>query len=234
MNNKNLLIAGVVAVVVILGGLAYAFRPLAAPSQPVPQTPVVTDQMQNEPAEDTKDGNIYRIASDKSTAEFNLHEVLRGEDFLVVGTTGQVTGDIALNTQSPSASKVGKISINARTIKTDEQNRDRMIGRFILESEKPEYEFITFTPTKIDGMPGTIKVGDSFAVTITGDLKIRDIVKSVTFTGTVALDAEDRITGSFEGKVTRADYKLVIPDVPFVANVQDEVTLKIRFEAKKI
>jgi polyisoprenoid-binding protein YceI len=238
MNNKNFLIAGAVAVVVVLGGIAYAFRPLTAPTQPASPIPVADDQvpaeqMQTKP-EDMNGASVFRIVSEKSVVEFNLHEVLRGEDFLVIGSSTQVTGDIALNTQNPSASTVGKISVNARTIQTDAENRDRMIGRFILESEKPEYEFITFTPTKIEGMPGTIKVGDAFAVTITGDLKIRDIVKSVTFTGTVALDAEDRLTGSFEGKIQRGDYQLVIPDVPFVASVQEEVTLKIRFDAKKI
>ncbi|MFA5936109.1 MAG: YceI family protein [Patescibacteria group bacterium] len=242
MNQKNLII-GVGAVLVVAGlGYAFAFRPLAAPS-PVPST---TQEQQQPPTEttptpaeqpslsgDTQGATIYRIASEESKAEFNLGEVLRGEPFLVVGTTTQVTGDIALNMTNPSASQVGKISINARTFKTDASNRDRMIGRFILESEKPEYELITFETTKIEGIPAEVKVGESFDVKLTGNLKIRDVVKEVTFAGRVKLENEDRLIGDASTQVMREDYKLVIPDVPFVASVDQEVILKIAFVAKK-
>jgi polyisoprenoid-binding protein YceI len=166
--------------------------------------------------------------------QFILTEDLRQQPNTVTGVTNQVAGDILVDLNTPANSKVGTIRIDARTLTTDSEFRNRAIRAEILESSKDEYEFIDFTPTAISGLPAQITVGQAVTFQITGDLKIRDITNSVTFDVTATVAAEDRLEGTATAQVTRAMYNLQIPNAPGVANVSDEVTLQIDFVATKV
>ena len=93
----------------------------------------------------------------------------------MVGVTDQVAGAIQIDLENPANSQVGVIQINARTLVTDSDRRNRAMQNQILETGS--YEFITFSPTAITGMPDTITLGESYAFQITGDLTIRDITQ---------------------------------------------------------
>lgn len=177
---------------------------------------------------------LYRIVSDESQVSFTLTEDLRGTPTTVVGVTKDVAGDIVVDFATPANSQVGVIRINARTLTTDTEFRNRAIRGEILESSKDEYEFIDFTPTAISGLPASIAVGDQITFQITGDLKIRDITQSVTFDVTASAVSADRLEGTATTHVTRAQYNLVIPNAPGVANVSDDVTLQIDFVATQV
>ena len=42
----------------------------------------------------------------------------------------------------------------------------------MLGSNDDAFQYVTFTPTAIDGLPETVAVGDSFTIQVTGDLFI--------------------------------------------------------------
>jgi polyisoprenoid-binding protein YceI len=165
--------------------------------------------------------------------EFNIFEELRGKPVTVVGTTNQVTGTITADPDALSSAMVSEIRINARTLKTDSAQRDGAIGRLILESEKDAYEYITFKPTRIEGLPEKATIGTAFDFKATGLLTIRDIGRQVTFTGTATFVSETELTGSAQTIIPRADFNLNIPDLPFLANLGKDVTLKVKLTAKK-
>ena len=77
-------------------------------------------------------------------------------------------------------------------------------------------------------------VGQAVTFQITGDLRIRNIVQSVTFDVTATAVSEDRLEGSASTIVTRTQYNLIIPSAPGVANVGEEVTLEIDFVATRV
>ena len=110
--------------------------------------------------------------------------------------------------------------------------RDRTIRRFILRSGEDEYQFITFTPTSIAGLPTEAQPGDSFSFDVTGDLQIRDFVAPVTFAVTVTADSATRITGLAQATVQRSTFDLNIPNVPGVADVTEDVRLELAFVAQ--
>jgi polyisoprenoid-binding protein YceI len=172
---------------------------------------------------------LFTIAQAESEARFTLTELLNGNPTTVVGTTDQVAGQILVDLNNPAASQLGVIQVNARTLVTDNNNRNRMIRNEILDTEP--YEFITFTPTSLAGLPATIAVGETVTFQIIGDLTIRNITQSVTFEATVTLVSIDRLEGLASVVVTRADYSLTIPSVPSVANVSEEVLVEIQFVA---
>lgn len=178
---------------------------------------------------------VFRISSEESQVEYIINEVLNGSDFMVVGVTNQVAGDILINLSDPSQTEIGEIAINARTFETDEDRHDNSVARFILKSKgENANEFITFTPTSISTLPASIAVGDTLELEITGDLTIAGTTNSVSFSGTFTLESADRLVGSAETTVNYADFNLSIPDVPFVASVEDSVILRIAFVANAV
>lgn len=174
----------------------------------------------------------FVIVSDESEARFILNEELFGQPKTVVGATNQIQGEIQVVPDNPSASRIGVITIDARTFQTDSGRRDGAIRRFILQSERDEYRYITFTPTEIRGMPESVAVGDTITFQVVGDLKIRDIVQPVTFDVTLEVVSEQELRGSATTQITRDMFDLNIPRVPNVANVSNEVTLEFDFVAR--
>lgn len=173
---------------------------------------------------------VYNITTDQSKVSFTLTEDLRGQPTTVVGTTDQVAGQIAVDFANPANSQVGEIRIDARTLVTDQEMRNRAIRSAILQSAQDQYEFISFKPTAITGLPASVTLGTAFSFQITGDLTIRDITKSVTFDVTVTPET-DKIAGTAKTTVQRSDFELTIPNVPQVANVSEAVDLQIDFVA---
>jgi polyisoprenoid-binding protein YceI len=172
-----------------------------------------------------------QISQDGSQVRFELDEDLRGERKTVVGITNQVSGEIAVNPTNITESRVGVILINARTLLTDNDFRNRAIQNNILDTG--EFEFITFSPSEIVSLPSNGSIGEEIRFFVIGDLTIRDITQSVTFDVMVIVDSETRMVGSASAIVTRADYDLNIPSVPNVANVEEEVELYIDFVANR-
>ena len=197
------------------------------PAEAATDQPVVapTDAPTDAPAT----AQVYTIDSAASQVRFELSEDLRGARNLVVGTTDQVAGQISLNLADLSQTEVGIIQINARTLLTDNNFRNRAIANDILHTG--DFEFITFTPTAIEGLPASAAIGEAISFSIVGDLTIRDITVPATFNVEATAVSETQITGTATAVVNRTDYDLRIPSVPSVANVDEEVQLFIDFTA---
>ena len=168
--------------------------------------------------------------SGESEARFLIDEVLRGAPITVVGTSDQISGQLAVDPVNPSQSRVGVIQINARALVTDNEFRNRAIRNAILETDR--YEYISFTPTQISGMPERVEVGQSFNFQILGDLTIRTVTRPVTFDVRVTADGSDTISGIATTTVLYRDFALRIPEVPSVDLVADEVVLELEFVAR--
>jgi polyisoprenoid-binding protein YceI len=172
---------------------------------------------------------VFQISQEDSQASFMIHEDLRGEPKDVIGTTDQIAGELVLDTTDLSTAQMGVIQVNARTLVTDDDRRNQAIRNRILNTDS--FEFITFTPTEISGLEGAAAVGQEFTFQIVGDLTIRDATQPVVFDVTAQLVTEDQIAGRATTQIQRGDFNIVIPSVPFVANVGEEIALEINFVA---
>jgi polyisoprenoid-binding protein YceI len=177
---------------------------------------------------------LFRILPELSEVRFSLQHELRGREDLVVGVTNLVAGDIAVDLEHPSQSQLGAITINMRTFTTGNEFRDRAIRGQILQTSLPEYEFSTFIPSQILGLPEQVAIGDKFTIEVTGGFSIAGIMRPLTFSTEIAVESEDFVSGYGVATLLRSDYGLNIPDVPFVANVSDEVKLEIEFVAQRL
>ena len=172
---------------------------------------------------------IFEIDQAASQVRFELDEELAGQPKTVVGVTDQVSGQLAVDFNGLAATQVGIIQVNARTLMTDNDFRNNSIRNRILHTD--DYEFITFTPTSLEGLPDSVTIGESVTFSMIGELTIQDITTEVTFEVRATAVSETQISGTASTVITRAAYNLVIPTVPNVANVEEEVELYLDFVA---
>ncbi|MCP5097805.1 MAG: YceI family protein, partial [Chloroflexi bacterium] len=176
---------------------------------------------------ENSEGAIFAIMQDSSEARFSVEEVLRGDDKAVVGVTDQVAGELALNFENPAATQMGPILINARTLVTDNEFRNRAIKNRILYTD--QHEFVTFTPKQLVGLPDSIVVGEVYDFQIIGDLEIMEETQEVTFDISVTVASETEISGFAIANVSCETFNITIPAARSVDMVEDEVTLQLEF-----
>jgi polyisoprenoid-binding protein YceI len=175
---------------------------------PESDAPVVTEAVVTGP-------RAFTVA-DGSEVSFEISEVLNGDDKRVLGKTTDLSGSVTFDPSDPNGASDGIIVVQAASLSTDADRRNGTIRRFILDTA--DFPEITFSMTSISG-------AETGTVTISGDLTVRDITIPVTFEMAVLESSDSRVVLEGSAVVTRDSLDLNIPSVPFVANVQDEVTL---------
>jgi polyisoprenoid-binding protein YceI len=229
-------IGAAVVILIVLGVAAYsyAFRPVAAPT-------VVENGGNNTTPTPSEDAGLHAgaghahtfvVDSAASKATFEIGEVLRGEPFMVVGTTSNVSGTVSFNRKDLSTASLSEIRVNARTLKTDSNGRNTAIARFILQSETAENEYIVFKATELKGLPASVEYGQELSFDIVGDLTVKGTTKQVTFATKATLNDHDTLVGSATTTINYKDFNLTIPSVPMVASVEDEVKITLDFTAR--
>lgn len=226
MKDKTL-VGGIVVMIVgaLLIGVVWFlfFQPSRTPTAPLEAIPITV-------VGDNNNVTIFEIVPAESEVTFTLNETLRGLPTTVIGSSRLVAGQIAVDFANPTASQVGPIQINARTLLTDNEFRNNAIHNFILDTEL--YEFITFTPNNISGLPDKFVPDEPISVQIKGDLTIRQITQPALFDVTITPNGRSQLTGSATTQILRKDFDLQIPNAPGVANVSEEVSLAISFVAR--
>lgn len=179
----------------------------------------------------------FSIIPGESNAHFQIDETLKssqtgwhtGARKTVIGTTDQVFGAIAFSLSDPAAARFDDIRVNADTFRTDDPYRNIALKKLILESKT--YEYITFSPIEVIGLPEAVAVGEEIRFELAGELTIREITLPQRFAVTGRLAAPDRIEGTATAVVTREAYDLEIVVAPHVTDIDDEVKLTIDFVA---
>lgn len=234
------------AVIVVAGGL-FAYLFWFAGGSGEPSTELTTPELAattttrnaqssepgtSEPSGPSESERTFVIDPSRTTARFELDEVLNGNPTHVVGTTDQVAGQVRLDLADLASATFSDVVINARTLTTGSERRDRAIrGPIILDSASDENELILFAVTSIDGLDGDAGIGESFDFTITGDLTIKGNTQPVTFSASVMQTDETTIEGMATAEITRDMFEIGIPNVPSVADVTNEVLIALEFVA---
>jgi polyisoprenoid-binding protein YceI len=140
-----------------------------------------------------------------------------------------VAGQLAVDTSDTSSAQLGTVLVDARTVATDDAQRNRALGNQILHTD--QYEYISFTPTAIQGLPEQLAPGQSYSAQLSGDLTIKDVTRQTVFDVTVTPTADGALAGTATSAIQYADWGVSIPSVPFVASVGNTVTLELDFTA---
>lgn len=172
---------------------------------------------------------VYEIDASRSEARFNIEEVLRGADTTVVGVSSNLAGQIIFDLANPAATQMGEILINARDFATDNDFRNRAIANEILLTN--DFEFISFMPKELTGLPETAVVGEAYDFQILGDLTIIGETREVTFDVTVTPLSTTELQGLASVVVLYEDFGVTVPLSQFVTAVNEDVLLELDFVA---
>lgn len=225
---KQILLLGVMVAVVMAGIISYNLFKTPEVASTAVEAPTETTAVSEELS--VAKGTVYTIDTTSSEARFIIEEILRNVDTTVVGTTNQVSGQVALDSGDVQTAEISKILINARALATDQNMRNRAINNQILQTA--QYEYISFVPTQLFGLPDTITPGQTYSFQIVGDLTIIGQTREVTFDTQATLVSETELTGLATTTLQYADFGVTIPFATAVQAVADEVTLQLEFTAK--
>jgi polyisoprenoid-binding protein YceI len=174
----------------------------------------------------------FTIVPEQTEASYEVQEKFLNRELpnMALGKTNAVTGELQVSLDGKPSGKITNITVDLRTLTSDSSRRDGRIRTQWLESDK--YPFAEFTSTDAQGIPDSYTEGQEVNFKLTGDMKIREVTKPVTFDVKGKLEG-DTITGSATSKILMKDFGFDPPDVAGMLTVADGVTVTINFTAKE-
>jgi polyisoprenoid-binding protein YceI len=164
---------------------------------------------------------------DGSVVGYRVREQLASLQALsdAVGRTSAVTGTATLEAAG------GTVKVTAATFEadltqltSDEGRRDNRIRTIGLQSS--QFPTATFTLTTPIEVPPAALTGTAVDVSISGDLTIHGVTKSVTITGQAQLNG-DRIELAASLTFPFSDFGMTPPNIAGFVSVQDKATLEV-------
>jgi polyisoprenoid-binding protein YceI len=177
----------------------------AQPTQPTAATKAAQPQATTAAAPATGAAVVYHIDAGQSEAHYEVAETFfQGNRLnLAVGRTKGIAGDVLVDFANPANSQIGPIVIDVSQLTSDEGRRDNFIRNNALQSS--QYPQATFKPTKVEGLPASVKPGDQLTLKVTGDLTVKQTTKPVTFDVTLTAN-QDKLTGEATAQVLLSDF----------------------------
>jgi len=181
---------------------------------------------------DTATERLYRVAPNNGSAvSYAVEERLAGSESLAAGVTNVVAGDIVINVDDPSQSRIGEVVVNVEMFDSDSNLRDKRLRHDFLESN--HWPFARFVTTSIEGLGIDFADGQTYEVSLIGELTVKETTSTETFSGTVTVDG-DRLTASVSAVVLSSTYGVGPINVARLAHTEDEVTLTFDLVAGRV
>lgn len=165
-----------------------------------------------------------------TVARYKVEETLARQGFVVAtGETGDVSGRIVFDTDGGIIAEESAITMQAATLVTDSDRRDRYVRNRTLQTE--QYPEIVFRPTSADGLPTPLTDAQgAIDFTISGDLTIIDQTRPITWNASADFGAGGaEISGLASTEFTFEDFAMDKPSVAIVLSVEDTIRLEIEF-----
>ena len=174
----------------------------------------------------------YVVVPAESRAVYRAEEVFFGPNnrfHVAVGTTNVVRGEMWIDRSDLRRSRIGAITVDISTLKSDANERDRMIRTQWLESSR--FPMAQFTPTAITGLPDAYVPGQELFVQIVGNLRVREVTRPVTFATTLKLSGA-ALTGVATTRILMTDFGFAPPSLLGILKAQNQVTIEFDFTAR--
>ena len=142
-----------------------------------------------------------------------------------VGRTSDVTGSITLESNGDGAKLTGgTLTVDTQTIASDKQMRDNRLRSEGLQTD--QYPTATFTLTQPVDIPASALSGTAANVTLTGDLTLHGVTKSVQIPAQAQM-VGDQIQAAGSLGFPLSDYGMTAPNVGgFILSISDQGTLE--------
>lgn len=177
-------------------------------------------------------GQRFVIVPGESKVIYRVGEVFLNQNnrFNVAeGVTTAVRGELVIDRAVPRNSRVGPITVDISQFRSDSARRDNAIRERWLESAR--FPLATFTPTVIEGLPATYTDGQELRLAITGDLKIRETTRRVTFDTVLKLDGTT-LVGLATAQIRMTDFGFDPPAILGILRAENDVRLEFHIVAR--
>jgi polyisoprenoid-binding protein YceI len=177
----------------------------------------------------TVDGDVagtWNVAAD-SVAGYRVREQLANlsAESDAVGRTDQVTGSITVESDGTTTTlTAASLTVDTTSLTSDESRRDNRLRNEGLETD--EFPTATFVLTAPVEVPAAALTGTASDVTLTGDLTLHGVTKSVQIPAQAQLvDGTIQVAGSITFPLS--DYGIVAPNIGgFIVSIADDGTLE--------
>lgn len=167
----------------------------------------------------------YGVASEGSEVRYRVREQLVGLSFPndAIGATSAVEGAIVFDAQGRLVPADSRVTVDLRTLKSDEARRDNYLRRNTLETER--FPTVTFVPSEARGLPFPLPQSGSVSFELVGDLTVKDATRRVTWDATASFDGP-RVSVRARTAFRFGDFGLRVPRVSVVLSVEDDIKLE--------
>jgi polyisoprenoid-binding protein YceI len=231
-----------IRVAIVVGGAALTLGmqglQMQAQSQAPPGAPPAAagrqgGGRQNVPPPDPTKPVKLEIA-EGTTARYKVREQLAGISFPsdAVGTTQSVTGTVVVNPDGSIDALKSKLTVDLRTLKSDQQMRDGYIQGRTLETEK--FPMLEFVPRRAVGLSAPLPAGmqAQSGFQLVGDMTLHGVTNEVTW-NVVATFGNEVVGGRATTTLQFDTFKLTKPSLARLLSVDDKIELEIEFRAKR-
>ena len=168
----------------------------------------------------------WTVAAD-SVAGYRVREQLANlpAQSDAVGRTSQVTGSITIESSgSTTTVTAGTLTVDTTSITSDKTQRDNRLRSEGLQTD--QYPTATFTLTKPVDVPAAALAGTASSVTLTGDLTLHGVTKSVEIPAQAQLvNGTIQVAGSISFPLS--DYSITAPNIGgVIVSIADTGTLE--------
>ena len=165
------------------------------------------------------------IVPSASTARYRVREKLAGKYFSndAIGTTRQVSGTIILDAKGRVVPG-SKVTVDLRTIRSDEPRRDNYIRNNTLVTAS--FPYAEFVLGELRGLPFPLPASGKANVQILGSLTIRGVTRPVTWEGTAEF-GRDTVRLQARTAFKFGEFELTQPRVFFLLSVDDNIRLEV-------
>jgi polyisoprenoid-binding protein YceI len=168
-----------------------------------------------------------------TTARYKVTERLAGINFPsdAVGTTQTVTGALIVNPDGTFGAG-SKISVDLRTITTDQGMRDNYVRTRTLETEK--FPMMEVVPKKANGLASPLPSGSQAQVgfQLVTDVTLHGVTKEVTWNVVAVLGAA-QVGGRATATIDFATFNMTKPSLARLISVDDKIGLEIEFRCTR-
>jgi polyisoprenoid-binding protein YceI len=184
-------------------------------------------------AKPAADGGVrLTLAQDGSEARFRAREQLAGRSLPndAVGATRGVTGSILLAPNGAPVPAESKLTVDLRSLRSDENRRDNWIQRNTLQTDQfPTAELV---PREVSGLPNPLPTSGEATFQLVGELTVHGVTRPTTWE-TTARFADREVTGTATTRVKMTDFGMTPPRVGPVLSIEDELALEVDFRATR-
>lgn len=146
-----------------------------------------------------------------------------------VGETESVTGALVLRADG-TFTPDSKLSVDLRTIKSDEARRDAFLRENTLHTDK--FPLAEFIPRRQTGLTMPLPASGPAKFQLIGDMTIHGTTAAQTL-DVVATLAPDAVSATATTRITFGKYGMTPPKLLGLVSVEDDIRLEIVLKAKR-